>query len=781
MGSSSYSRLEKEKKVLIYVDTREFNSEIVNFLSQHPCTINKKMLQIADYLCSDRVAIERKSILFNTPVIIKVDDEIKIITIEEAFKIFKKRRKIKVMGLDINNHNMNWFDVYDVTKHKSNNIYGISFTPQFKKKYKDEKNFDIKLTNGHNVYVFRNKKIKCIPTSELKRGDFLLIIPPQLPNIETELYSSFEDFLNKVQSTSTKGFKIWKKEFKLNSSKTKYKIPQINEAFFFVLGLWTAEGFFDKREIRIAQKDVNRNKIIETYLRKVFGSFRKGCDVYSCGGKLYYHIFSQIFKNKTGSKNKFVPSFVLTSPESFKTAFIRGYLFGDGWINSDKKRRNPQIKATSKSKELIAGLSYLLYSLGIENTIKRYYTSYKGERRKYYEITIKTGSLKKFIEIIGNIPTKEVKIRSSVSTKIPSYAKKIFYGPLFRLNKKELKEFYDIVRDLKYLYTIAISGYLDEFRNVVERYNSKIDFSKKHNIHYSTVRNITNNYSKHPGIFLKIVNIIRKENNMPPIKINLRKLKIILKKIHVTTYLNRRIYRNLIPTEGLIKNLYEKIGKKIGVDSIFLLLNFYEDKIFLKRIKIIEKINGTHEVYDFSVEKSENFVGGMVPILLHNTTNDFISSITDQRIFKQVKELKNNFERPLLIIEGNRIYDRLNPNAVRGVLAALALDFLIPIIWTKDMQETAGMIYWIARREQLDLQRTISVRGTKKASTIKGQQEFLIAGLPGISTVRARKMLKHFKTPAKVFSAKEEELAEVEKLGKKTAKEIRKILEKEYG
>ncbi|MFQ6010237.1 MAG: ERCC4 domain-containing protein [Candidatus Aenigmatarchaeota archaeon] len=162
------------------------------------------------------------------------------------------------------------------------------------------------------------------------------------------------------------------------------------------------------------------------------------------------------------------------------------------------------------------------------------------------------------------------------------------------------------------------------------------------------------------------------------------------------------------------------------------------------------------------------------------TAADFVSSVIDQRLFSQVKRLKENFEKPVLIVEGDNIYERLNPNAVRGTIASLVLDFNIPIIWTRDPGETAGMIFWLAKREQIDEKREVAIRGEKKAMSVPKQQEFIVAGLPGVSNKRARALLKHFKTPSAVFSAEEKELVKVEGIGKKTAKNIRKLLETKY-
>ena len=160
---------------------------------------------------------------------------------------------------------------------------------------------------------------------------------------------------------------------------------------------------------------------------------------------------------------------------------------------------------------------------------------------------------------------------------------------------------------------------------------------------------------------------------------------------------------------------------------------------------------------------------------------DFIQSITDKRLFQQLKAMKDNFEKPILIIEGEEsLYGFLQPNIIRGVLAAITVDLSIPIIWTRDMADTAGIIFWIAKREQIDEKREISLRNKKVPSTIEEQQEYLVSSLPDVSKVRAVALLKYFKTPQNVFNASLEELQEVKGIGEKIAEKIKKVIEKEY-
>jgi Fanconi anemia group M protein len=166
------------------------------------------------------------------------------------------------------------------------------------------------------------------------------------------------------------------------------------------------------------------------------------------------------------------------------------------------------------------------------------------------------------------------------------------------------------------------------------------------------------------------------------------------------------------------------------------------------------------------------------------TVSDFVNSLLDQRIFKQVANMLACFEKPLLIIEGapELLFSGRNvhPNAIRGVLASLAIDQRIPIIWTKDAKETASQLYWIAYREQIGIKRSVAIRCPRKMKNITQQQEFLIAGLPDINTKLSKNLLKKLKTPKRIFSANTEKLMKVEGIGQIKAKKIWNLLNKEY-
>lgn len=163
------------------------------------------------------------------------------------------------------------------------------------------------------------------------------------------------------------------------------------------------------------------------------------------------------------------------------------------------------------------------------------------------------------------------------------------------------------------------------------------------------------------------------------------------------------------------------------------------------------------------------------------TAKDFVDSIMDKRLFKQATELREEFKNPLIILEGDDFYNGfINPNAVRGSIASIALDFGISIIPTRNAQDTAAMIKRIAIREQTGDKPHIQTRTDKKPVNMWEQQLFIVESLPNIGPVNAKKLLEHFGTVSKIINASENELMEVEGIGKKTAKNIRKVVDSKY-
>lgn len=168
-------------------------------------------------------------------------------------------------------------------------------------------------------------------------------------------------------------------------------------------------------------------------------------------------------------------------------------------------------------------------------------------------------------------------------------------------------------------------------------------------------------------------------------------------------------------------------------------------------------------------------------VIERKTAKDFVDSIVDKRLFKQARSLMEEFKRPLVILEGDDLYNgMINPNAIRGSIASIALDFGISIIPTRNAQDTAAMIKRIAIREQSGEKTPIQIRTDKKPVNLWEQQLFIIESLPNIGPVNAKNLLEHFGTVANIINASESQLQEVEGIGKKTAANIRKVVDSKY-
>ena len=168
-------------------------------------------------------------------------------------------------------------------------------------------------------------------------------------------------------------------------------------------------------------------------------------------------------------------------------------------------------------------------------------------------------------------------------------------------------------------------------------------------------------------------------------------------------------------------------------------------------------------------------------VIERKTAKDFVDSIVDKRLFKQARSLMEEFKRPLIILEGDDLYNgMINPNAIRGSIASIALDFGISIIPTRNAQDTAAMIKRIAIREQSGEKTPIQIRTDKKPVNLWEQQLFIIESLPNIGPVNAKNLLEHFGTVANIINASESQLQEFEGIGKKTATNIRKVVDSKY-
>ncbi|MFQ6105668.1 MAG: ERCC4 domain-containing protein [Candidatus Hydrothermarchaeaceae archaeon] len=225
---------------------------------------------------------------------------------------------------------------------------------------------------------------------------------------------------------------------------------------------------------------------------------------------------------------------------------------------------------------------------------------------------------------------------------------------------------------------------------------------------------------------------------------------------------------------------------------------------YLKKFEEIRVVSRALEIADYLVQTE----GGTIAIE-RKRASDFLSSISDGRLFTQIEHLLE-YEDARIILEGaiftssksRRCYsiDALgkplnvkrsaktqprtmwstqffvHPHALASIFKKIQ-DVGVRIIPTGSAYDTADLLkYWATKGESREY---LAIRTKKKGLTDLDRQLFLLAGLGGISTKRAEALLKEFGSPMRVFTAFLEHSPKkfpVEGIGEKTAAQIKKLL-----
>jgi len=283
---------------------------------------------------------------------------------------------------------------------------------------------------------------------------------------------------------------------------------------------------------------------------------------------------------------------------------------------------------------------------------------------------------------------------------------------------------------------------------------------------------------------------------------------------HISNAKERKMYRVL----DELKNKFEGANPNVKSKEKGL-TKFFEAKNIVNKeeIKIEEKVNDTNEInkvskdndeykYQIYIDNRENNdllkelfniedlrveakkldVADIViteKIAIERKAKvDFVNSIIDKRLFPQLIDLAKNYQRPILILEGEQnIFSirNLNPNVIRATLSAIAVDLRIPIIYTNNLNDTANMILTITKRAQKE-KKEISLVAEKSSISENQELEKFVSSIPKINVSNAKKLLSYFKSIKNLINAKEDKLQEVDGIGKGRAKNLKNFFLREY-
>ncbi len=163
------------------------------------------------------------------------------------------------------------------------------------------------------------------------------------------------------------------------------------------------------------------------------------------------------------------------------------------------------------------------------------------------------------------------------------------------------------------------------------------------------------------------------------------------------------------------------------------------------------------------------------------TVSDFFASLVRKRLFEQLRRLRDSYPVALMILEGDlqEVSEFKSPQAILGAFVAIEVDERVPILTTADREQTAALLAVIWRRQDR-VQSAYGLRHKPKALDLEERQRFLVEGLPNVGETLARNLLERFGSVRAVFTADEDELRRVPKIGEGKAAEIVRVLGAPY-
>jgi Fanconi anemia group M protein len=164
-------------------------------------------------------------------------------------------------------------------------------------------------------------------------------------------------------------------------------------------------------------------------------------------------------------------------------------------------------------------------------------------------------------------------------------------------------------------------------------------------------------------------------------------------------------------------------------------------------------------------------------IVERKSKEDFVISLIQNRLFKQVANLKKNKDyRPILLIEGNPYSTKhdIAREAIKGALLSITVSWHIPIIYSANTKDSAQMLIMAAKQ---NLQENFSFhRAGYLPKSMAKKQVYFLQGLPDIGPKLANSLIKQFGTIKKIIVASEKQLLKVEGIGKGKATKIREFI-----
>ncbi len=302
------------------------------------------------------------SVSKDTPILVKIDGEVKRVTFEELDRMYFKNDDefVKVDNLEVltidKDYKVVWAKVSALIRHWVPKILRVHL----------EGGGVIELTGNHSVMILSEDGLKTIKANEIKEGDFLLSFTAELKGNLNVL--SLSEYRTAVTSRTAV-----------------IDYLELNENSAWVFGLYTAEGAvgfrgntsgqivytINAREQGLIEKirtfaGHHNLSVYENYTTSGFNRKRLSAKQIRILSTQLAKFFRDNFYDGNGfkAKNKRVPSFMFSAKLENRLSYLKGLADGDGygeWSNV--------VRITSVSRDLLIDIAWLARISGIESSI----------------------------------------------------------------------------------------------------------------------------------------------------------------------------------------------------------------------------------------------------------------------------------------------------------------------------------------------------------------------------------------------------------------------------
>lgn len=428
----------------------------------------------------------------------------------------------------------------------------------------------IELTKNHPLLTFSEDGLVWKPVGMLKEGDFIA-------SAKQLSYSSNSDLT-------------------------------VEDGYF--LGLYVAEG--TSNPLSITNYD---DKIMTKIVSYVSDKFGRTPTRSSKRGRVLLNQDVRRFLGSladTDSSTKFVPESVLNASEDVVAAFLAGYFDGDGEVSH-------ALEYTTKSKTLSRQIPYLLSRLGVEVTLSMKGTFYRGFVTDPFSRRKIASKMQHAVKSFDSFNSKNKSSNYGLPSRTVGVIARRCFSRLFgsrRRNQTLSKKSFDTSQKVAYLNHLARTTYAETvqpetLRVIVNLLAAKVQSLKEWEVKLSkpTEALLLESFAH---VTFPTAAVARQMGVRPNI---------------VQNYLSRK----KVPAasqDKLAEALRTLIQKTLSdpqlakdVKTLTTLLD--ASHLGWERIESITEKPYQDFVYDLTVEDTHNFVGGVKPMMLHNSQVGF--------------------------------------------------------------------------------------------------------------------------------------------------------------